>query len=397
VRSKVIYVSIMRLTARVASHWFVDYLVDHGVDVEYWDVLEALRDSHYETGSIERPYLRRFRSLKEVDAALSLPENADALYVMLITYTGHFTNIYRLLSQHGARTAMITWGVLPTNPAHPWRKILKRYSSPAWLATTAFYIAKAKLWRKLMLVNPPAVHFAAGRIALHSASGAERTVAINSVDYDAHVRAVACHAHLVDGLYAVFLDINLPYQSDLSLARLRAVRPEEYYRSLNRLFRILETVFELKIIIALHPKAAYGSEKFEGRGTYRGVTAELVHDAQFVITHTSTAMSYAILTGKPLLFVSTNEMQKLYKDNLLQEMHNYARYLDASLVNADAVRDAVDVRLRPVNVERYLQYKYDFLTSPDSENMTTRDIFLGEIDAMGFLRKRSSHGNHLGS
>ena len=172
--AKVIYVSIMRLTARVASHWFVDYLVDHGVDVEYWDVLEALRDGHAETGSIERQYLRRFRSLEEVDVALGLPENSGALYVMLIAYTGHFTNIYTLLSKHAARMAMITWGVLPTNPAPPWKKILERYSSPVWLATTAFYMVKARLWRKLRLVNPFVLHFAAGRIALQSEPDAVR-------------------------------------------------------------------------------------------------------------------------------------------------------------------------------------------------------------------------------
>lgn len=387
---KVIYVSLMRLTDRVTSHWFIDYLVDHGVNVEYWDVLEALRDAHDEAGAIERPYLRRFRTLGEVDAALRLPENAGALYMMLIAYTGHFTNIYSLMSTHRARMGMITWGVLPTNPAPAWQKLLARYSSPMWLAITAFYMAKARLWRRLKLVNPFAVLFAAGRIALQSESDAERRVAINSVDYDAHVRAMTPTARVVGGRYAVFLDINLPYQSDLDLVGLRPVEPDRYYASLNRFFGVLERVFTVRVIIATHPKVAYASEKFEGRETYRGITAELVRDAEFVISHTSTAMSYAVLSGKPLLFVFTDEMQRLYKDNLMQEMRNYARYLDASLVNADAVRGEDDVQLRPVNVERYAEYKYDFLTSPASEQAATREIFLRELGITPAQRARHS-------
>ena len=368
----------MRLTARVASHWFIDYLVEHGVDVEYWDVLEVLRDSHSESGEIDRPYLRHFRCLSEVDVALGLPENSSALYVMLVTYTGHFTNIYRLLSKRRARMAMITWGVLPTNPAPAWQKILERYSSPVWLATSAFYIVKAKLWRKLKLVRPYETLFGAGRIALQGEPDA-RHVAINSVDFDAYTRAMVRGARVVETPYAVFLDINLPYQSDLSLSGLRPIHPDRYYESLNRFFKIIEKAFALKIVVALHPKAGYRGEKFEGREAYVNLTAELVHDAEFVVSHTSTAMSYAVLSAKSLVFVSTNEMEKLYKDNLMREMHNYARYLDATIVNADSVRDARDVQIRPVNSERYMRYRYDFLTSRETEGDETRDIFLREI------------------
>lgn len=376
---RVIFVSIMRLTDRVAAHWFVDYLFDHGVDLEYWDVVEAVRDPHDEMGGIERPYLRRFRSLDEIELAVRRPENSGTLYMMLITYSGQFTNIYRLLSKHHAPMAAIIWGVLPTNPAPAWRKLVERWSSPLWLATTAFYMIKARAWRQLGFVRPYTIVFAAGRIALQGEADAARRIAINSVDYDEHTRTLAADKPVVEGAYAVFLDINLPYQSDLSLVGLRAVQASAYYKSLNRFFATLEREFAVRVVIALHPKAAYGSEKFEGREAYRGVTAALVRDARFVVSHTSTAMSYAVLFEKPLLFVSTDEMERLYKDNVMREMQNYARYLDASIVNADRVDGAGSIRLQPVNRERYARYRYDFLTSPASEGESTREIVLREL------------------
>ena len=371
----------MRLTDRVVSHWFIDYLVAHGVPVEYWDVSEALRDAHDDMGAIARPYVRRFATLHEVEAALRTMSMDGAIFMMMITYTGHFTSIFRLLSRHGARMWVIVWGHLPTSPAPAWKKLLERVTSPLWLAVTAYYIVKARLFRKLRLVDEYDVVFAAGRVALRSEPGASRCVAINSVDYDAWRRSTREAARIAEGSYAVFLDINLPYQTDLSVVGLRPVQPEPYFASLNRLFAVLETVYGVRIVIALHPKATYGSEKFDGREAHRGVTADLVRDARFVVTHTSTAMSYAVLNHKPLLFVFTEEMERIYRNNLMQEMRNYARFLDAPLVRADDVGGAADVPLRPVNEERYEMYKYDFLTSPECEAMETREIVLRELRA----------------
>lgn len=376
---KVIYVSIMQLTERVARDWYVDHLVDQGIPVEFWDVREVFFGPQEEEGAISRPYLRRIRDIRELARRLRADAMKDAAYVMLISYTGNFTRVYRLLSGLGRNMMMINWGVLPTNPAPAWRKLLMRWSSPGWLLRTAYFIGKSTAFRRLGLVNPFDVLFAAGRVAIASRGDARRVVPINSVDYDHYVRVAQEPEQIVADPFAVFLDINLPFQSDLALSGLRAIDPENYFRSMNQFFGRLEAAWGVPIVIAAHPKSSYRSERFEGRRTVHGVTAELVRDAAFVISHTSTAMSYAVLNLKPLLFVYTRDMQLAYKDNLMQEMANYARYLDALMLNADATEPILS--LAPVDRNRYERYKYDFLTSPESEHTTTRDIFMREICA----------------
>ncbi len=73
-----------------------------------------------------------------------------------------------------------------------------------------------------------------------------------------------------------------------------------------------------------------------GRQSFRLVTAELVRDAEFVLSHTSTAMSYAVLNAKPLMFIYTAEMAAAYKRKCIREMLTYGDYLDAPIYNIDA-------------------------------------------------------------
>ena len=79
---------------------------------------------------------------------------------------------------------------------------------------------------------------------------------------------------------------------------------------------------------------------------FRLVTADLVKDAEFVLSHTSTAMSYAVLNAKPLIFIYTDAMAAVYQRLFIREMRTYADYLDAPLYNVDEVSSARQVAVR---------------------------------------------------
>jgi hypothetical protein len=378
---KVIYVSLIRLTDKVARDWYVDYLIERGVQVEYWDVVSLLREEHSERGARDAPYLRVFRSFAEFERRVHLPENRDALYVLLVSYGGRFLRPFRLLSKHRCRMAFINWGAMPQNPTSLGRKIRAGLARPVWLVNEVFYRAKAIAYRKLKLVNRFEVVFAAGDVLLRSDQYAERVVPVNLCDYDHYARVKRQANRYVEGRYCVFLDINLPYQSDLAICGYPQIDPVNYYRSLNRFFGRLEAHYGLQVVIAAHPKADYRPETFEGRASHRLVTAELVRDAQFVLSHTSTALSYAVLNGKPLVFISTDDMVRAYEHTIIREMRCYADYLDAPMYNIDRIASGAEVVTKDPSVVRYERYKYNFLTSHESEHTPTEDIFWREVTA----------------
>jgi hypothetical protein len=381
---RIVYVSFGRLTDKFARDWYIDYLIERGVSVEYWDIVALVREEHSERGALQTPYLRVCRSYAEVERMLCQPQNRGALYIMLISYVGRFARIFRLLSKYNCRMATFAWGALPRDPVYRWRKIAAWCSNPMLYAKELVQRIKASALRKLKLVKPFDVAFVAGETLLRADNHASKVVPVNYFDYDHYVRTTGAEAsRLCAEPYGVFLDINLPYHTDLALCGYRKIDPGCYYRSLNRFFGVLEGQKAVRIVIAAHPRADYDDQLFDGRPIYRLMTAELVRDAEFVLSHTSTAMSYAVLNAKPLLFIYTDDMVAAYKSKLLRDLRCYADYLDAPSCNIDSVNAAVEVPIGPVNRARYEHYKYDFLTSHQSETMPTQEIVWREIVTEG--------------
>jgi hypothetical protein len=381
VSSKVIYVSHIRLTDKVSRDFYVADLVERGLQVEYWDVVSLVREEHAERGAFVPPYLHVLRSFGELESKLRLPQNKVALYVILVGYGGQFTKLYRLLSKHGCRMLTFAWGAMPHSPLGLRDKIAIGLSQPRVAAAKLFYRLKATLWRRLNLVHPFHIVFSAGNATVSGGQYARTVVPVNLYDYDHYRRAKSAGGRLVEGRYAVFLDINLPHQSDLAVCGYARIDSSNYYAALNRFFRVFEQRYGMEVVIAAHPKADYVAATFEGRKTLRMVTAELVKDAEIVLSHTSTSLSYAVLNHKPLLFLYTNEMAAVYADSIIRETQCYADYLDSSICNVDEVADTSQLSIREVNRESYDRFKYNYLTSPASENSETRDIFLRSVGA----------------
>jgi hypothetical protein len=393
VNRKIIYVCFGRLTDKMARDWYIDFLIEKGVNVEYWDVVSLLREEHSEGGEQRPRYLRLFRTYDELELALALPENRDALYLILITYVAKFARIFRLLSKRDCRMLYFAWGALPHDPGYRWRKMVAWLSTPGAIVRELLSRSKASALRKLKLVKPFEVAFVAGGALLGGNNHAKRVVPVNYFDYDHYVKTRdAGGARLVAEPYAVFLDINLPHHSDLEFCGRPRIDPTRYYQSLNRLFRLLEAEYRIKVVIAAHPRASHDPATFEGRPTLRLVTADLVKDALFVLSHTSTAMSYAILNAKPLVFVYTDAMAAAYQRSFMREIRTYADYLDAPIYNADEVSSGRQVDIQHVNSRRYERYKYDFLTSRQSEGLSTQDIFWSEISSCGIGVTLPVHG-----
>lgn len=380
---KVIFVSFVRLSDKTSRDRYVDYLIAKGTTVEYWDVVALVRDDYDEAAAKTTDYLRIFRTYTEVEDMLRIPENKNAYFVMLINYTGFTAKLFRLLSKYDCRMLYITSGAVPNKPINKWRRFLFSSSNPLRLAANFYSRVKAIAYRKLKLVKPFDMVFAAGKIILANKHYARKVLPINCADYDQYIKTKFENvAPIVKGCFAVFLDVYLPYHSDAKVVGWPMIRPDEYYASLNRFFDLLEAKYKINVVIAAHPRADYRvSNPYNGRGIYHGSTPELVKNADFVISHSSMSQSQAVLNQKPIVFIYTNEMLSAYRHTYMHEIFDAAEYLDASLYNIDKITQSDQILIKNVNSLCYKSYKYDFLTTPESEHMTSQEIFWLAIDA----------------
>lgn len=377
---KVIYIAYTHLSRKVARDWYVDHLRANGVVVEYWDLITLLFGGFDEANTIDEDYVFTPTTYRILEKRLGLPENRGALYVIMICYEGRFSKLFRLLRKYNCRTYFIAWANFPIKNLTKWLEILRGLmTNPFRTVGKVLNKVKGAALKKLKLVKPFDVVFAAGDAALQMYPDAGKIVPINFSDYDHYVSVKSETKRIVAGSYAVFLDIFLPYHADHAIVGWQSIEPCSYFSSLNRFFEIFEKKYGVKVVVAAHPTADYENKTFGGREIYTGLTAELVKNADFVISHHSASLGYAVLNYKPLIFVYTNEMNRLYKETIVNWMRDYANFLGASIYNIDKLSQDDPITVDGVNLERYNRYKYNYLTTQESKRSCTRDIFWTEL------------------
>ncbi len=158
--------------------------------------------------------------------------------------------------------------------------------------------------------------------------------------------------------YAVLIDDNIPYASDWALLGLSApVTPELYYRAMRRLFTILEAQWGMPLVIAAHPSSRHDErvqQGFDGITLLHGCTAELVRHAEAVVLHGSTAVSFAALAQKPLLFLTSDELRVSDYGLYIEIMAKEFGLAPLNIDHLDSVPDLKSLSLSPDIHAKYL-------------------------------------------
>lgn len=365
----------MRLSPRVEKDWFISDLIAKGAEVEFWDVTHLLFPGLVENFTYEPPYQKYIHTYDELNEHLKHEQSEKVNFVIIVTQEARFYKFFRMLQKYNFKLYYIHWGVLPSSARAKYKKIFSAFNNPISLIRSGYYKVKAAIYTQLKLIKPFDVVFAAGGKALSMHGNVDKVVPINLNDYEKYVLTKKSNKKLVNTNYAVFLDINLPYQSDLTVMKLAIVNPESYYASLNNYFDQIENKHNIKVVIAAHPSAKYAHDTFNGRLIYTNLTPELVKDCSFVISHHSTSLSFAILNKKPIVFVYTAEMLTLYKISVMVHITNMANFLDAALINIDSKLTESELAIKEYNPTLYDAYKYNYLTTYESEFLETKEIF----------------------
>lgn len=370
----------MPLSAKVERDWCIGYLKERGVPVAYWDLTALLLGEDKASASLNRDYLVRVASYDAFQRLLAACDPGTTDFVMIVNYETRFNRLYHLLTQHGGRLIFFEWGNFPFKNRSRSGGVGMLLRDPRRFARKLWNKGSGYLQTRIHPVKPFDMVLAAGYASMDRHPGAAQTIPINLCDYD-DFRSISSEGErLVTGRYGVFLDINLAHHPDIKLSNLQYLDPDRYAASLEHFFGLVEARSGIEVVIAAHPKASYGDRYF-GRRCFKGATPELVRDAEFVITHHSTAISHAVLGSKPLIFFYTEEMARIYADTIAGWVGDLAEYLDQPLYNADKVNSASDIEIRRPDPERYDHYKYNYLTTRESEQAYTRDIFYAAVTA----------------
>jgi hypothetical protein len=374
---KVVFVMYVPLTAHFEARFHILDLIQSGITVELWDVTNLYFNHIAFSEAVERKYVVKLMNFAEVERRLDMAEIPKTVFVFLLHYSFRTLELFALFSRHRCRTCTFVQGLQPSGSsiASRWinvRRYLGHMLDPKKMSNY-FLSVIPRIYKRLYLIREYDTVFVSGSVATGLYEGKSQVVQVNYFDYDNYLEAKGDQSSRITGDYCVFLDGNLAEDSDNRVLGLKTVTPQLYFKGMNLFFDRIEKSHGTTVVIAASPKSKYADGIFGPRRLYKNQTHELIKGCSFVIADYSTAVAYAVLYKKPIVFYYTEEMKRL---SFFTYIVDLAATLDCRIYSIDLLDDSNPLSIKPVNLKRYEKYKYSFLTSKESENLHSRDILV---------------------
>ena len=175
-----------------------------------------------------------------------------------------------------------------------------------------------------------------------------KIVKINSWDYSFFLRNN--NILNLNQKYILYIgDGEARYPSDSSFINSKRVEdPKKYCENLNLFFNKIESFYKCEVIIASHPRSQlYNNIDIDlgSRKSFKGSTEELVRKCDFVISNGSTALSYAAIYFKPILFIYSKKDQSK-NIPVMKKSEFFSKYLGCKRINIDNYNDFKNLNLK---------------------------------------------------
>lgn len=159
----------------------------------------------------------------------------------------------------------------------------------------------------------------------------------------------------------------------------RKENSKKILKSVNKFFNKLEKNFNFKIKVAKHPREEdnFNSPIYKNKKRFASkyFTSRLIYNSNLVITTMSTAISYAALFKKPILFIITNEHYK--NISLIQYTKNVSRYFKSDLINIDLKKKfKINLNLSDQTLSKYGSFKRDYLIHEKFKNSSNSQLLI---------------------
>lgn len=385
---KVIFLNYLPLSLKIKEDFLLDRLVAEGFVVEYWDMAHIFGFDRLGLENLDDPLVCQVSSYKQFREMVWAEDRQTTLFLSLMTYEGRVMRLHRILTRAGCITGRYGINMIPVSVGNCarqsfFRRLLRITPQKLLHYLRNKFSVYSKKWGiiqpfDLLLCSSRQGFRAIGLGAPIDLACAHKIVNINSTDYTICQRIESRNNRVIANEYILFLDEYLPLHPDFAIIGQPVIDAEEYYRTINSFFRQLETRYGMSVVIAAHPKAVAYKKRdfFDGRTVLFGQTAALVRDCNFVLAHGSTSIGFAVIFNKPVAILLSEAIARVmpyYRDDFrIKGQAIKAQFLFYDRLLPENIELTIDA-------EAYQQYKYNYLTSPDSEHKNNADIILDAI------------------
>jgi hypothetical protein len=214
----------------------------------------------------------------------------------------------------------------------------------------------------------------------------QRIIKAHNLDYDIYT-AIKKSLDRSAGEYAVFVDQDYCFHPEYIYQDApAAVTPEKYFPAICKGLRTISHALGVDLRIAAHPRAGYQqriADYFEGIPIEYGRTAELIGNCKVAVCHDSTAIQLAVLFGKPVIFVTTDELNSVFFDSSFksESITSFASALGKSVINLDSDLNCVNWKKElSVDSTKYAEYRNRYIKIDGSPEIPHWDIVITHIE-----------------
>ncbi len=388
---KIIFINYQSLSLKKEKDFFICELLERGIEVEYWDISQFYSRNLKFIDAIDRPYVRMVTDYKELKKMIESQDIEKTFFNPQMSYENKLLRLFFLLTRKCCKLFYFGRYGLPIEEnnnqeitiikkiKHFFNNFIKSKNKIEKINSFIkhnFNRIFLKILKKTGLIKDFDVVFTSGQTGHNLHLSAKKRVAVNHFDYDDYLRVKNRKERILEKKYCVFLDDQIIDSNDFKIMNIKSIDASCYIKKLNCFFLELENRFGFPVVIAAHPKAKYDKGLFGGRKIIYNKTNYLVKDCEYTITHASTSISFPVLYNKPILFIHTDEFEKLYENTILKHQSIIAKLLGFRTYNIDDIGQTNELKLPDIDVNKYKDYIYENLTSRESENRLTIDIII---------------------
>ncbi len=332
---QVVYLITSPLLKRDYDRFGIQRWHDRGWKVKVFDFTKFLKPEFWVcVGGEQLCY--DYYGLKIVEderSALTLLDSLDEgmIFIDYLFWSSAEQKIRKVARQKG-KTIKTIHDSLPGDFYRPtiFSKIQKVLNHPGSLISTI--IRKA--------ITPP--YYSAdylalgGTAALHNNSKGNHTIIkAHNFDYDFILSDQQSEVER-NTEYLIFLDSDEPYHSDyVSLGIKPYATAKNYFPSINAGLSDISEVLGFNVRIAAHPRSDFNNKSIKySFPILKDQTFELIKQARVVVAHCSASLQWAIIMRKPIILVTTDEINS---SSQKQTIDAFANFLGKGVVNMDRI------------------------------------------------------------
>ena len=172
--------------------------------------------------------------------------------------------------------------------------------------------------------------------------------------------------------YALYIDGARPHiQGDEFLFRNKVrINPENWYPKLNNFFDLIESELKLEVVIAGHPKTENTNleKRFSGRRVIYNKTKDLIKNCEFILTRMSTAISFAVIYKKPIVFVISEELsqEKFFTESQKKYLTSFSQ--ESLFIDGSKTLILKEIKNLKINEDKYKKFLNENLTGSEQTN-----------------------------